>query len=112
MAVPTDVRRETKFHEKRRGKRMNSRVAVTVEVQPPSGPLFREDAITRVLGPYGCLLVLSRSLDPNQRLSLTNRNSQQTCSAVVVWNGKQRAEGWEVGIELLDPATDFWGLEL
>ena len=43
---------------------------------------------------------------------LTNRNNQQTCSAIVVWSGKQRAEGWELGIELLDPAMDFWGMDL
>ena len=112
MAAPTDVRRESKLHFKRRGKRMNSRVPVTIESQPTAGPPIREDAITRVLGPYGCLLVLPHSLELNQRVNLTNRNSRQTCSAIVVWSGKQRAEGWELGIELLDPAMDFWGIEL
>ena len=112
MAAPTDVRRESKLHSKRRGKRMNSRVPVTIESQPTSGPPIREDAITRVLGPYGCLLVLPHSLELNQRVVLTNRNNQQTCSAIVIWSGKQRAEGWELGIELLDPAMDFWGMDL
>ena len=112
MPVPTDVRRETKLHEKRRGKRMNSRVPVAIQWQTAAGPPVREDCITRVLGPYGCLLVISQPLDLNQRVELTNRNSQQTCSAVVVWSGKQRAEGWELGVELLDPAVDFWGIEL
>ena len=112
MPPPTDVRRDSKLHSKRRGKRMNSRVPVTMAWQPPAGLPLREDAVTRVLGPYGCLLVLSQSLELNQRIELTNRNTQQTCSAIVVWSGKQRAEGWELGIELLNPAMDFWGIDL
>jgi hypothetical protein len=38
--------------------------------------------------------------------------NQQSNPAVIVWKGHQRAEGWELGVELIDPQMDFWGLEL
>jgi len=38
--------------------------------------------------------------------------SQQTNSAVIVWRGLERAEGWELGIELINPQMGFWGLDL
>ena len=112
MPIPTDVRRETKLHSKRRGKRMNSRVPVIIQWQPSAGPPACEDAVTRVLGPFGCLLVLCKPLDLDQRIELTNRNTRQTCAAVVVWLGKERVEGCEYGVELLDPVADFWEIEL
>ena len=38
--------------------------------------------------------------------------TRQSNPAIVVWRGNERAEGWELGIELIDPKMDFWGLEL
>ena len=44
--------------EKRRGVRVNSRVPVAVEWDS-GGELRRGEAQTRVVGPYGCLVVLA-----------------------------------------------------
>jgi len=38
--------------------------------------------------------------------------SRQTNPAVIVWRGNERAEGWELGIELINPQMGFWGVEL
>jgi hypothetical protein len=38
--------------------------------------------------------------------------SKQSNPAVVVWRGLQRAEGWELGIELINPQMGFWDFEL
>ncbi len=97
--------------EKRRGIRMNSQVRVAVEWDS-GGTQIRGEAQTRVVGPYGCLVVLHEGLDVNQQIQVTNLSSSQTNQAVVVWRGNQRAEGWELGIELINPQIDFWGLDL
>ncbi len=96
---------------KRRGIRVNSRVPVTVEWNS-AGESRRGEAQTRVVGPYGCLVVLPQSLEVKQHIQLTNLVSKQSNPAVVVWRGNERSEGWELGIELINPKMDFWGLEL
>lgn len=97
--------------EKRRGVRVNSQVRVAVEWDS-EGMQNRKEAHTRVVGPYGCLVVLQQNLDVGQHIQVTNLASSQTNPAVVVWRGSQRAEGWELGIELINPQVDFWGLDL
>ena len=101
-----------KITEKRRGTRMNSRVAVTIEWQDAGGGTLREQAFTRVIGPYGCLVVLPQALSVQQNLRLVNLATEQMNGGVVVWKGNQQVEGWELGIELTQPPMDFWGLEL
>ena len=97
--------------QKRRGIRVNSRVPVAVEWESAGEPK-RKEAQTRVVGPYGCLVVLPQNLEVHQQIRLTNLVSKQTNPAVVVWRGNERSEGWELGIELINPQMDFWGLEL
>ena len=96
---------------KRRGVRVNSRVPVALEWDAEGEPL-RKEAQTRVVGPYGCLVVLQQNLQVKQQVQLTNLVSQQSNPAVIVWRGNERAEGWELGIELINPEMGFWGVEL
>jgi hypothetical protein len=102
----------SRFREKRRGRRMNSRVPVRLEWDGDAGKRFNLEAHTRVVNPYGCMVVLDKSLDIDHRLALTNLATQTSNAAIVVWKGNQRPEGWEYGIELVAPEMDFWGLEL
>jgi len=67
---------------------------------------------TRVVNPYGCMVVLSEQLELEQRLALTNLATKSSNAAVIVWKGNQEPEGWEYGVELVAPDMDFWGLEL
>ena len=62
--------------------------------------------------PYGCMVVLSESLELEQRLALTNLATQASNAAVVVWRGNREPDGWEYGVELIAPDMNFWGLEL
>ena len=98
-------------HEKRRGVRVNSQVPIALE-WVIEGKSLRKEARTRVVGPYGCLVVLRQNIELEQEIRVTNLVSHQTIPAVVVWRGYERAEGWELGIELIDPQMGFWGLEL
>lgn len=97
--------------EKRRGERVNSRVPIAVEWSA-GGQLLRNDAQTRVVGPYGCMAIVPSELAVKQSIQLTNMVSRQSNSAVVVWCGQKHPEGWELGIELLNPQMGFWEIEL
>jgi hypothetical protein len=103
---------QPKIHEKRRGVRLNSRVPVAVEWDTPGSDPQRVEAFTRVVNPYGCLVVLSADLVLEQRLRVVNLATESINAGVIVWKGHHRTEGWEVGIELTQPPMDFWGLEL
>jgi hypothetical protein len=114
--MPVKVRENKKIghrsREARRGRRMNSRVPVRLEWDGEAGKRHRVEAHTRVVNPYGCMLVLTDSLNLDHRVALTNLANETSNAAVVVWKGNQRPEGWEYGIELVAPEMDFWGLEL
>ena len=91
---------------------MNSRVPVRLEWNGPSGEHISVDGHTRVVNPYGCMIVLEHSLELEDRLTLSNLALGTTNAAIVVWKGGARVDGWEYGIELLEPEMEFWGLEL
>lgn len=97
---------------KRRGVRMNSRVPVAIEWQEAGGKTRREQTYTRIIGPYGCLVVMSKGLSLEQHLRLVNLVTNQANQGKVVWKGGEQSEGCEVGIELTQPPEDFWGLDL
>jgi rRNA-processing protein FCF1 len=100
-----------KYREKRRGRRMNSHVQIRLEWEG-GGKRHAVEAQTRVVNPYGCMVVLSQSLELDQRLALTNLATKNSNAAVIVWKGNPEAQGWEYGVELIAPDMDFWGLEL
>jgi hypothetical protein len=97
--------------EKRRGERVNSRVPVSVEWHA-GGEVLCKETQTRVVGPYGCMVVLPTNLEVRQAIHLTNMISKQSNPGVIVWRGVERAEGWELGIELIEPKMGFWELDL
>ena len=101
-----------KYSEKRRGRRMNSRVEVRLEWDSEPGKRHSVETHTRIVNPYGCMVVLSESLELEQRLALTNLATQASNAAVVVWKGNREPDGWEYGVELIAPDMNFWGLEL
>jgi hypothetical protein len=97
--------------EKRRGVRLNSRVPIALEWDA-GGQMHRGETKTCVIGPYGCLTVLPQDLQVDQRIQVVNLVSSKALPAVIVWRGHQGAEGWELGIELINPDMGFWGLDL
>jgi hypothetical protein len=101
-----------KQRQKRRGVRLNSRVPVLIEWTDASGAKVRAQANTRIVNPYGCMVVLRAELNLEQRVQVTNLATKISNAGVVVWRGNPRQEGWEIGVELVTPEMDFWGLEL
>ena len=101
-----------RYSDKRRGRRMNSRVPIRLEWEGADGKRNTLDAITRTVNPYGCMVFLPETLEVEQRLVLVNMATQTSNAAIVVWKGNQQPEGWEYGIELVAPEMEFWGIEL
>jgi len=113
--MPVKVREhkasEGQSSERRRGHRMNSRVPVRLEWDD-AGKRASFEAHTRIVNPYGCMVVLPHSLNLDQRVALTNLATHSSNAAIIVWKGNTRPDGWEYGVELVAPEMDFWGLEL
>ncbi len=103
---------DARYREKRRGHRMNSRVPVRLEWNDESGKRISVEAHTRIVNPYGCMVVLQQSLNLEHRLALTNVITHSSNAAIIVWKGNSRPDGFEYGVELIAPEMDFWGLEL
>jgi|SRR5579883_493556 hypothetical protein len=101
-----------RYGEKRRGRRMNSRVQIRLEWDKSDSERELVEAVTRTVNPYGCMVVLPNTLELQQRLALTNLATDASNAAVIVWRGNRQPEGWEYGIELVAPDMDFWGIEL
>ncbi len=110
--VRENKRLGSRHHEKRRGRRMNSRVPVRLEWDGENGKRISVEAHTRIVNPYGCMVVLPHPLELERRLALTNLISHTSNAAIIVWKGNQRPDGWEYGVELIAPEMDFWGLDL
>src|SRR5438552_17230819 len=98
----------SRHHEKRRGRRMNSRVPVRLEWDDEAGKRISVEGHTRVVNPYGCMVVLSQSLKLELRLAVNSLATESSNAALIVWTGTQRPAGSEYGVELLAPVKDFW----
>ncbi len=98
--------------DRRRGRRMNSRVPVRLEWDEVSGKRSSTEAHTRIVNPYGCMVVLAHALGLEQHVALTNLATKSSNAAIIVWKGQSRPDGCEYGVELVAPELDFWGLEL
>jgi hypothetical protein len=101
-----------RFNDKRRGRRMNSRVPIRLEWEGSDGKRQEMEAITRTVNHYGCMVFLRGTLELEQRLALTNMATSTSNAAVIVWRGNHQPDGWEYGIELVAPDMEFWGIEL
>ena len=101
-----------RYSDKRRGRRMNSRVQIRLEWKDANEQSHTVRAVTRTVNPYGCMVLFLETLEIGQRLALTNLATNTSNAAVIAWKGNQQPEGWEYGIELVAPDMDFWGLEL
>src|SRR5260370_9046494 len=95
-----------RYSDKRRGNRMNSRVRVRAEWEL-NGQRSTAEAFTRVVNPYGCMVILKHSLELNQRMSLTNLPTGSSTASVILLKGNPVPEGWAYGMALLAPDMNF-----
>ena len=94
----------------RSGARVNSRVRVTLEWREAGGT-HTVDGYTMDISPKGCLVIARQGFAVGQKLKVKNESNQRECDATLIWRGHEGRTGWELGLELNQPAADFWGIE-
>src|SRR5260370_33492560 len=92
---------------------MNCRVGVRLEWDLPSGKRINVEAHTRVVNPYGCMVVLEHDLPIEHRVGLTNVAMNASNASVIVWKSDERPEGGsEYGVGLCAAARVCGGWRL
>ncbi len=94
----------------RAGARVNSRVQVEVE-WVEGGTKHRAEGYTVDISPKGCLAIVPQGFAVGQKLRLKNGSNQRESEAVLIWRGHEGRSGWELGLELVHPPEEFWGVE-
>jgi len=94
----------------RAGARVNSRVKVTVAWHE-AGAQHAVDGYTKDISPRGCLAIVPQGFAVGQKMRLRNRSNGSEAEAVLIWRGHEGRTGWELGLELVQPPEDFWGVE-
>jgi hypothetical protein len=94
----------------RAGARVNSRVKVHLEWSE-GGVTHTAEGYTMDISPKGCLLIAPQGLAVGQKLRVKNGSNEKECEAVLIWRGHEGRAGWELGLELVDPPAEFWGVE-
>jgi len=110
VAFSGELSSELRLQQLRAGKRVNSRVPVALEWSE-KGQTLSAQGWTIDIGPKGCLAVVPQGFAIGQRLQLVNLVNQNTTEAILIWRGHEGHTGWELGLELQDPPSDFWGLD-
>lgn len=94
----------------RTGARVNSRVNVTVE-WTEGGKEHQAEGYTVDIDPKGCLAIVPQGFALGQKLKLKNGSNRKESEAILIWRGHEGRSGWELGLELVRPPEEFWGVD-
>jgi PilZ domain len=94
----------------RTGARINSRVRVLLEWSE-AGNMHTAEGYTVDISPKGCLAIAPQGIAVGQALKLRNVSNHKESDATLIWRGHEGRTGWELGLELVHPPADFWGVE-
>ena len=90
--------------------RLNSRVRVVIECTE-DGKVVRAEGYTKDISAKGCLAVVPHEFVVGQKVRVINLVNRNASDAYLIWRGHESPAGWELGIELHEPMTDFWGMD-
>jgi hypothetical protein len=110
VTLLNDTSYEARMKHIRAGVRVNSRVSVAIE-WTEAGRTLRAEGYTVDISPKGCLAVLPQGFAVGQKLRLVNLVNDSVSEAVLVWCAHEERGGWELGLELQEPSSEFWGLD-
>ena len=94
----------------RAGARVNSRVKVELEWKE-KGVAHKAEGFTVDVSPKGCMAIARRAPGLGEKLRLKNGHTHKESEAILIWRGHEGRTGWELGLELVEPPEDFWGVE-
>ena len=102
---------EPSTRERRRGERVILRIPITIFGMSKDNQHITVEAETADISRGGALLLTSAVFRPGAILEITSKFTKQCEKFRVVWAGDQQKQGkFEVGIEMLTPRDDFWGI--
>ena len=102
---------QASYSERRRGERLMIRIPVKVYALGKDGQHVNEAAETVVVSRHGALLRVSSALKHGTTLEVMNGFTQKIEKFRVVWVSEKPKDGrFDIGIELLSPQEEFWGV--
>jgi c-di-GMP-binding flagellar brake protein YcgR len=102
---------EQRMNYTRAVSRLNSRVNVAIE-WTEEGRSLRAEGFTVDVSAKGCLAVIPQGFTVGQKMRVVNLLNNKASDAVLIWRGHEGRQGWELGIELLNPPDSFWEIDL
>jgi c-di-GMP-binding flagellar brake protein YcgR len=102
---------EQRMNYTRAVSRLNSRVNVAIEWSE-EGRSLRAEGFTVDVSAKGCLAVIPQGFTVGQKMRVVNLLNNKASDAVLIWRGHEGRQGWELGIELLNPPDSFWEIDL
>jgi hypothetical protein len=97
-----------RYRERRRTLRVALSLPVVVHGQNDMGEKFCVRAMTRSLNQQGALLIMDEMVVPGQPLLLVNENTSRSVETRVVYARRERDGKLYVGLEFVNPDTNFW----
>jgi len=95
----------------RSGTRLNSRVLVRLEWQE-GGATHAVSGFTVDISGNGCMVIAPQGFVVGQKLRIRNGHNLKESDATLIWRGHEGRTGWELGLELIQPPEEFWGVEI
>lgn len=95
---------------KRRSQRVTLRVPIVVSESQTGNGVHIERTHTLAVNQHGGLIALRAKVSPGQNLLLTNSATRESKECRVVYLGPNHHDKRQVGIEFVDPVTDFWNI--
>ena len=106
-----DSSAEAKPRERRRGERVLIRVAIQVNGTGKDGKPVHSPAEAVVVNRNGALLRVPHPLKPGTSVEVYQGQEKQAKVFRVVWCSDRPREGrHDVGIELIEPCEELWGI--
>ncbi|HVB57377.1 MAG TPA: hypothetical protein VNE63_13270 [Candidatus Acidoferrales bacterium] len=98
--------------ERRRSSRVPIRIPIKVFANGFQGQPHDAPAEAIAVSRHGALLRVAFSPDPGSRIEVSNGFSEETREFRVIGVGAPREDGLvELGVEMLYPAHNFWGIQ-
>ena len=102
---------QSPLSERRRSERVLIRIPVKIYAVGKDGQHINEASETVVVSRYGALLHVSSPLKHSSTMEIMNNFTQKTEKFRVVWVAEKPKDGkFDVGVEMVTPVEEFWGV--
>ena len=102
---------DSSYSERRGGERVLIRIPIKLYALGKEGQHVNEPSETVVVSRFGAMVRASVPLKQTSTIEVMNNFSQEVEKFRVVWVADKPKDGkFDVGIELVRPREDFWGV--